>query len=252
MKIAVTRPAVLLKPVQYVFIFSHMRSRSTLLSHVMGSHAEISGYVEAHISYKSRLDFLRLRKRVSDSLNGAPLARYVLDKVLHNWYLAPRAVEEFAIRPIFLVRRPEESIKSIYSITKSGDASARMSNATNHYLKRLRWQVDCCRALSTRGVFVESGSLVNRTGDVFRLLQDQLELASPLSESYQVFSETGKPVMGDPSDMIRAGQIVRDGRTSYEQADDAPPDVPADMLRDAQAAYDRCVATLSKRCWHVH
>src|SRR5262245_13075611 len=39
-----------------LFVLSHMRSYSSLLSHVLGSHPEIDGYCETHLRYRSGLD----------------------------------------------------------------------------------------------------------------------------------------------------------------------------------------------------
>jgi hypothetical protein len=242
-----TRPAIMLRSARYLFLLSHMRSRSTMFSHVLGSHPEVSGYLETHIPYKSIIDFLELRKRVSEAQPGKPLSRYVMDKVLHNWYATPALLDRMAVQPIYLVRAPEESIKSICGIMKDESEEQLVRRAVNHYVKRLQWLENCARRMATRGVFVESSSLLDHTPDVFRLLEEWLGLSTPLRESYDIFSATGKPVYGDMSENIRAGQIVRDGRTSYSKA----PSVPPALLDQAQNTYDRCVRVLRKRCRHI-
>ncbi|MBN9690131.1 MAG: hypothetical protein J0M24_07820 [Verrucomicrobia bacterium] len=244
---AVTHPVVLLKPARYLFILSHMRSRSTLLSHVFGSHPEISGYLEAQLHYRGTMDFLRLRRFVSLSTGQKSLNRYVVDKVLFNDSFEPEIIDRVGISPIFLLRKPEESIKSTCSMMRPRTPQLHMDKSVDYYLKRVEWLERCARTIRTKGIFIESASLVSQTQEVFRLVQDKLALSAPLSESYQTFTATGKTVRGDPSKMISEGQIVRDGRKSYT----AELVVPPDALARAEELYERCLATMRDRCWHI-
>ena len=65
---------------RYLFVLSHMRSFSSLLCHILGSHPEIAGYAEAHQAYAGRADLLQLTRKVESTLEGAVAGRYVLDK----------------------------------------------------------------------------------------------------------------------------------------------------------------------------
>jgi hypothetical protein len=65
-------------------------------------------------------------------------------------------------------------------------------------------------------------------------LSDWLELDTPLSERYQIFSHTGKPRKGDSSARIHSGTI---DRTPVDYAHIA---VPEDVLHAARAAYREC------------
>src|SRR5215467_8996279 len=60
------------RPRRHLFVFGHMRSYSSLLCHILGSHPEIDGYCETHIKYRWYFDLLRLRYRVV-TLTGEPL-----------------------------------------------------------------------------------------------------------------------------------------------------------------------------------
>ncbi len=224
-----------------------MRSRSTLLSHVLGSHPEISGYLEAQLHYRGTLDFLRLRRFVSLSTGQKTLNRYVVDKVLFNDSFEPKIIDRVGISPIFLLRKPEESIKSTCTMMRPRTPQLHMDKSVHYYLKRVEWLERCARTIETKAIFIESASLVSQTQEVFRLVQEKLALSAPLSESYQTFTATGKTVRGDPSKMISEGQIVRDGRKSYT----AELVVPPEDLARAEALYDRCVATMMDRCWHI-
>ena len=107
-----------------LFILSHMRSYSSVLSHVLGSHPEIDGYCETHLRYRFALDFLRLQWRVR-RLTGEPLSgRFVLDKILHNYSLASSVLERPQARVIFLLRQPADVLRSLNGLLEAGEARA--------------------------------------------------------------------------------------------------------------------------------
>src|SRR5262245_63080843 len=94
-----------------LFLMSLIRSYSSLLSHVLGSHPEIDGYCETHLRYHFPFDVMRLRRRVR-KLTGEPLGgRYVLDKILHNYAMSPSILESRRTRAVFLLRQPEEVVQ---------------------------------------------------------------------------------------------------------------------------------------------
>jgi len=94
----------------FLFVVSHMRSFSSLLCHILGSHPEISGYAEMHLSYLGRPDLDRLARKVREMTDNAPLRRYVLDKLLHNYrQLMPRVFERPDVKIVFLLRNAEDS-----------------------------------------------------------------------------------------------------------------------------------------------
>lgn len=231
-----------------MFVLSHMRSRSSLLCHLLGSHPEISGYTESHIKYGGRTAFLQLRSHVSDALDGATLSRYVLDKVLHDWYVYPPLLKQMHVIPIYLIRAPEESLKSLRHIMKDEDDFEALRRSMKHYCDRLRWMAQCCPQLDRPAVLIESNALIESTDAVFRLLEDVLGLSSSLEEAYEVFRYTGRPVYGDPSKNITSGTIIRSEQSSYQHE----VRIPLDMLEEAKQEYDRCREVLSRHCRHLH
>src|SRR5262245_8745309 len=95
-----------------LFVLSHMRSYSSLLSHVLGSHPEIDGYCETHLRYRWGLDLWHLRRKVQ-RLTGEPLrGRYVLDKILHDYPIARGILASQHTRAVFLLREPADVIQS--------------------------------------------------------------------------------------------------------------------------------------------
>jgi len=90
-----------------------VRSYSSVLSHILGSHPQINGYCETHTKYRTYFDLWKLRRRVR-KLTGEPLnGDYLLDKVLHDYPMARSILDSGRTRAIVLVRRPRETVRSI-------------------------------------------------------------------------------------------------------------------------------------------
>src|SRR6476469_7240809 len=124
----------------FLFVVSHMRSFSSLLCHILGSHPEISGYGEAQLSYFSRLDLQRLARKVQQITGNAALGRYVLDKILHNHReIAPRILDRPEIRVLFLLRNAEDTVQSILNMSRSRGHKGKFSDPVHvldYYVKR--------------------------------------------------------------------------------------------------------------------
>jgi hypothetical protein len=210
-------PQVFLGRRAYIFVFSHMRSYSSLLCHILGSHVEISGYAEMHVSYRGPLDLLRLRARVARSLGGGLPGRYVLDKVLHNEYaVAPSVIGRADVFPIFLLRRPLPSIASILELGRDIPDVPWYSDITavaDYYVARVQRLGELAGQLGSAHLFVEAEEIVNQPGPALQRIATFLGLPRPLSESYSIFPRTGEIGSGDSSPQIMAGRIVR-GRSS--------------------------------------
>ena len=76
-----------------------MRSFTSVLSNILGSHDEIAGYSESHQSYEKPIDLFRLKYIVCLCNENHCVGRYVLDKILHN---------EFSINKTILERENEK------------------------------------------------------------------------------------------------------------------------------------------------
>lgn len=237
------RPLVAVRPCRYLFVLSHMRSRSTLLAHLLGSHPEISGHLETHIRYRRRRDFHKLRYAVSDAEGGAPLARYAMDKILHHWYVDLAVADRMDVLPVFLVREPEEALPSLRHFV----AGRRLRDALRHYGKQLRWLETAAQRLHGEALFVRSESIVDETDRLLAFLGDALGLATPLSPRYAIFDATGTSHAGDPSKRIRTGRVLHDRAERRARRKPVPPAI----LAPAREAYDACVETLERRCRHL-
>lgn len=245
---------------RYLFLLSHMRSYSSLLSHVLGSSPEIDGYGETHIKYRNKLDLWRLRRRVQQSTGDDVHAPWLLDKILHNYVHPPdRFIADDHVRALIFLRRPEEALCSVVTMARASGADGRSGalsssqRACDYYVSRLhRLRADGER-LSQRAMYFDAEALIRRPQRILYALSDWLELSSPLTTEYRVLSRSGKAGFGDPSRNILAGRIL--DASSSTIADDVR--IPDPVLREAEAAYRRCRASLMRTChttadgmWH--
>ena len=231
---------------RYLFVLGHMRSYSSLLCHILGSHPQIDGYCETHVKYRTRFDLLRLRSRVV-KLTGEPLrGRYVLDKVLHNYPFVSSISRSPNTLSIVLVRRPVPTVQSIINmgLHYSDIAWHRdLDVVARYYEERLATLVRLADELRGRVMFVEAETLLSRTGDVLQSIGGLLELSEPLRADYKRFAHTGEPGFGDPTETISTGSVttaVREPRT--------PVILPAALIARLETAYAACSASLRDRC----
>jgi hypothetical protein len=228
----------------YIFILSHMRSYSTLLAHLLGSHREITGYAERSISYRSTLRLYGLRLRLAWSRELGQ-ARYVLDKVLHDGYaISRRVLQHRKVVPIILVRRPDPTLASIFGLGALAGAQPWYTDpeaVTRYYARRLTRLAEYGSWAADRAILVRSEDLLHESQLVLARLTETLDLQAPLSTSYRLFEHTGKPGYGDPSPRILAGRVIAPRRDRL-----LPVAIsPAQRWR-AQIAYTTCLSRLAR------
>ena len=222
-----------------------MRSYSSVLSHVLGSHPQIDGYCETHLRYRFSFDLLRLMWRVR-RLTGEPLrGRYLLDKILHNYPVTTAILENPHTRGIFLLRQPVDVVQSIVHMGRHLDLNeqnSNVANATNYYVERLSQLTRLAHVFGKRAAFVESEALMSRTDETLTFLQHFLSLDSPLERRYRSFSKTGQPGYGDPSELIHSGEISRRDRERPDYS------IPSALLAEAVAAHSECLSACRMNC----
>lgn len=243
-----SKPNIITGRSDYLFMLSHMRSRSSVLSHVLGSNNGICGYSELHASYNNYIDILRMRVRLHDELKCDISGKYLFDKILHdNLEISRNVIKKISPKFIFLLREPESTIKSIFHMGhilgndwhKNPDNA--IENAANYYCTRLSCLQKYAEMNNGNNYFIESDDLLNKTDDLLKDLTDWLNLASPLQNRYSKFSQTGKPGRGDPSENIQAGKITK--TKSYSNIE-----IPREILKKADSSYEKCKETLLRHC----
>jgi len=245
------QPAVFVGQRGYVLVLSHMRSRSSLLAHLLGSHPEIDGYSELNQPYTRRRDLMRMRANVSASLEGKPLGgRLLLDKVLHSHH---RVGETILGRPdvkvIFLVREPAPTISSILAMNDSLPGLAIYPGergAVAYYTDRLDLLAQKGRDRGRDQLVVRSEELMADPENTLDRVALYLGLSSPIETTYSTFARTGEPGRGDFSDAIRQGRIVAD-------TDRSAIAIRPELLAEAQRSYARTMQRLDESCaWRPH
>jgi len=225
-------------PYARIFLLSHMRAFTSLAGHVLGSHPQINGYYEMHISYEdaSALDRQLEVFRQGDVLKAD--SRYLFDKLLHNDdVLKPERLGLADIKILVALAEPAHTIKSIVHLFRQKpdpDLYASPVEAAKYYVERVRALAEFCRTTDWPYTYFDAELLVRAPERLLPRLTDWLQLESPLSERYEVFSQTGKARRGDSSERVRSGRIDR-ARTDYSHVV-----IPEEALQAAREAYREC------------
>jgi hypothetical protein len=223
-------PKITTKKYNKIILLSHMRSRSSVLSHVLGSNDEISGYYEQHLSHNDSLFDLKIKVNL---ILGGDLSfnhDYLYDKVLHDRF-DPNDLQGYKV--IVLIRNPEDTLKSIISMKDGGVWQDDPYRAFAYYCQRLYSIMDMVGSIENNIIFVDADDLVDHTTAVLNEITSFLGLKESLSHNYKSFEKTGKPVYGDPSDNIKSGSIIKTEAN-------AKAVVPDELLDIAQYYYERC------------
>ena len=231
---------------EYVLLFGHMRSYSSVLCHILNSNPEISGYVEMHQSYTSNDDFVRLALQLRRLNRGRLQGRYLVDKLLHNEAaITPKMVRRPDVHALFVIREPIQTIRSTIAMglkRETLDWKSQPDRVLRYYTRRLDGIVQTAKSKKTQSMFFEADQLLDNTDEVLSTLGSFLQLAEPLSTDYQTGELTGKRKYGDPSKYIRSGTIVKD-RDDYSHIE-----LPATVIAKAEDAFGRAREQLFELC----
>lgn len=240
-------PGVLI-PRQHILLVSHMRANTSLFGHIIGSSPEISGYYEMHIGYYSWKSLIRQKLLFHEDHPGTKSTRYYFDKVLHNEHdiLVP-VLNRSNCKYIFMLKKPERTIKSICNLYKKIEPEHEFSTvtgATNYYIDRVEGMRDIlieCKDKS-RCYYLDAESIINDTTDTLKDLSDWLNLKTPLSPEYKKFNFTGVEKFGDTSPTISHGK-VSSNKESYE-------DIVIDetLLEKAELVYNDVRESIMSAC----
>ena len=234
------------KPRRHVLLFSHMRSYSSLIGHILGSHPEIDGYSELHQSYESDLDLVRQAMRVYE-LNDRHLdGRYVFDKVLHGHHkINPQVLGRSNVVALFTLRRPEATLRSSIAMArrrKKPDWKGNPDKLAGYYERRAAHLVELAGAKPQQSAVFEAEAIIDRSDEFLAGLSELLRLKTPLTQGYDTFSHTGRAAFGDPTEVIKSGHIVRD-RKRHEDIELDP-----DLVARLEAVRSDALAELRRRC----
>ena len=164
------------KPCRILLLLGHMRSGSSLLTHILVSNPDVIGYGETHIKYGSDLDFKKLILKVywqsqefrkfQDLKNLRMNHQYILDKVLHNTKILDETIlTSENIYTIFLIREPARSFASMLDHKPHWQEQ----DALDYYLKRLAKLEAYAKLINNkqRSLILSHQQLIDQTELVF-------------------------------------------------------------------------------------
>lgn len=233
----VRNPDIVTSRSKYLFIFSHMRSRSSVLSHILGSNPGICGYRELHRSYINRLDLVKMRIQLYQELKTNIDQKYLLDKILHNnCIVSPKVFKIAKPKVLFLLREPQGTIQSITKYMGYFRERTKYQNpqeGLNYYRARLACIEKYAREINCDSFFLDSDDTIENTDTVLENLSNWLQLDVPLDKNYQTFQKTGIAGHGDASPAIQTGTVQKNSQSSDIE-------IPQDILEQGKLSYQSC------------
>ena len=198
---------------QPIFLLSHMRANTSLLSHILGSHPRISGYYEMHLSYRSENDLIMQQQLLLANNTIKSSSHFLFDKILHNDYeLLLHNLKSKKIKILVSIRSAEQTIKSIVNLFRNKKVKHSYADpelATRYYIERIKNLVDFCETNKINYYYYDAELICSEPRFLLNQLQQWLQLESPLTEDYQIFPLTGQPGTGDSSENMHKGRIVK-------------------------------------------
>ncbi len=264
-----------------LFLLSHMRSGSSLLSHILVTNPEIAGFGETHIKYSVEDDFEKLILKINELVGNSQVylnylgvsqsctnnssriillpgiteseqdarttnlhkwdaPNYFFDKILHNnMFINEHILCSEQVDVIFLLREPQRSLASISKLKPHWNHK----QVLGYYLRRLAKLETYAKLMNSkeRSFFLTHDQLLHKTELVFKSLQNFLQVQQPFSEEYEILPTTGMRFIGDQSERIKSGRIIR-----YNQIPEIS--ISPELINQGRQAFDQCVNTLLKYC----
>lgn len=223
-----------------VFVLGHMRCGSTALANILCSRPDISGYGEAHISYKDRsalgvLALNQLRRKA-----WRPRAELLFDKILHSRYDADVVPDFFESRAIFMVREPSATIRSIRSLFQAIGSAEYVTDslAADYYEQRLvQLQVNWCQFPADRRIGLSFDQLTSDPDAALAAISSRLRLTPPLANRYDGSIKSDMPGAGDPLSAHRFTSIVSGDRSTSLTGEPRTLDISLSRLAQLERLY---------------
>lgn len=192
---------------------SHMRSRSTLLNHLILAQNNFHSLGESNKIYSSNYDLFKMRlKSRLKSTTILPLRSAFIDQINHNEKTPNPELIYKGGKAIFLVRNPLETFESIRLLTKNYYQEWQHKRIEDYYLQRLNFLIKL-KKKHPNCMAINSDDLINDSATSLKNLSQFLELSQPLTANYPTQYFTG--VSGDPSNNIRQQQIIHTKNAEY-------------------------------------
>ena len=227
---------------RHLFLLSHMRAGSTLLTQILSQNPEILGYGELFIPYQTRWDLYGMAGKLSIKKvrTSNDEDRILMDKLLHNYLMVDTLHEIVARLPVsyvFLIRPPYESVSSL--MRNFGFSESFCFSYYNDRLLKLGSYVNEMPANTS--VALTYSQLTEHTPQSFALLEKHLGLRTGLSSQYDINGLKNR--VGDRSAKMFSGQIV-----NRRQEDRVKVSLDPVKLVESQEIYAKIWHTMQNRC----
>lgn len=242
------------QPFKFLFVFAHMRSGSSLLTHILNSNPEIVGYGETKIEYLKHDSLNTLLKKNAEFFGKNRLSEtFVMDKIVQDELFVDFSIlKRPDVRCIFLLREPERSVASITKMYREvlpkllDGFIGGEKEALEYYRHRLDKMSHLAEAAenSHNCYFITFDQLMERTDLVFSELKNFLGVTHEFSETYDLHRGTGVAGIGDFSQSIKQGKIVREKSAALDSL--AP-----ETIELALASYNTASTRLKAACRHL-
>lgn len=237
---------------KFIVIVAHMRSGSSLLTHILNTNPEIAGYGENHLAYQSEKDLDRVVAKVMTRMKLHSIREsFFVDKVLHNHLeISQHLLDSGQCQLIYLLREPTATLASMLCMTHQvrNFHWDDYSRASSYYIQRLH-NIMCLAMhskLDNRAIFITHEQLIHSSQAVFNAIEKFLHLSTPLHEEYDILPTTGRPCIGDPTKRIKAARILRDKPVNQK-----PPFVPREVTYECELTFRAAVDVLATHCLSV-
>lgn len=195
-----------------IFMFSHARSCSTLLSHILGNNPAINGYYEMRQGYtKAEHLVSQIRNHRKQHL-VKPNSKYLFDNIVFEQYgIDPTFILQCTPKIIITLGNPLDSIPSLMQLKAKAKKPAPLATfrgACAHYQMRVRMLVNLAEAFRGQFVYVDANDVVMRTDECFKYLESELELTTPLKTQYDLYPMSTIRGTGDPSLKLKSGILT--------------------------------------------
>lgn len=186
-----------------------MRSRSTLLNHILMTNPDIIGLGETNAIYDSWIKYHWMKGKCK-AINGVFNSRkkIFVDQINHNSKTPNSSILLSSnLMILVLVRNPEDSIRSILRLTSTFYSSWTEEQAAKYYLERLHFLLKVLNSkMNPKPIIIDSDTIINNSKTELLMLSKHLSLNHVLSEEYKIFDFTG--ISGDPTEKIHLGEIT--------------------------------------------
>lgn len=217
---------------RYVFVLAHMRSGSTLLSHILGSHPDFVYAGETYFRFETPADFRKLAIDTCRRLHRLWLTEpFIVGQI--NWaglkgeMLASPLVHNCVI----LIRRPEATLRSrVITPLAPGISGMSEAEALSYYANRLDELAQYGEVLGAKAILVDYDDLIDDPNEIVAALTKFFDASPSFYPQYKINRTTGGH--GDPSPNILIGNVVRTPTHDVT--------IGAETLSRALSAYKEC------------